>query len=1005
MQRYHWTGAISLAFLLAVGSVLAGLGQEPAATAPQFAGPTGAIDQAPYFGSVIDETGRVAVRPRLTGPRLEEGTWFPRGVLCSQEALPPYLTEEAPPELLGQKARDARDLLPAWLRDDFTHNMRYLTVGRQDAYADLILNCARPEFLDELGFQIARIPANYLVNNTTPPRLILENVELLYAIDPLLAYAELVDYGTPGVDEDAYTTVRYRVDENGTVVEYELPPDIYYWYVVHPKTSDETPEYINPETGDTGSLLNGLFWRNYLWSDTAHLPASYTEHFMLRTPTQYGHDRFDQWGPSSFGYLTDVLRAPVPILYSGSRDRPTLLEFAYNRGLVLATVMPLETVYEQGVNAFLERFLAYGNVDTNLRPRSNILVLKNRDPWGIPTVENVLANVGFSQVDVAGIEVLADVNFDLTQYHKIIVPSDQNYSFYETLSSRRGRIESYLRSNRYGVFALLGATSPGQDWAGLIMPGDFTCAPQQTNLIEDITVGGHPLLSDIMSQPTVLWDGLPHNLSGDRYFDFNSHALDLVGNFCTKNMMQNIEERYATNYSYERSVQPVRIAYNHYGNCGELQDLLNAACRTSLIAARPENDPIEDHVWNAFYHEGWHTFEIWWSGSNSRIALPGGAFDTEYGGGKQVPSIWVMRSDYWPLDNTAHYTSTCTLDVQVLDAADNPVDGAYVSVLSDALYGGLGTCIYGYTGSRGNVSFVLGEGRDYYVRVNSLQLGVYDPNPVQVIADSQIDAVYSWSCNLANAGYELPVTALSTPVRTATHDVLTLAFACPYEVIVSRPRNAFENVEFGHIACFIADDANFRRYENDQPFQAHEVRLFDQNGSFTFPFPYRDTWHLVFSNEHSEMMKQVVSFEGFIHLAGAPQPEPVFGREALKLAAGERYVLTFTRPEPPTVALGGYMSTRLSRQDGGLLWMVGYVTHPDGPGAVEEVEIRVGGSPTGLLLGDDAMSGGFEEGDGFYGFRVFIPRGTSATRLPLEIVATAEGGISSGTWPYLNVAP
>ncbi|MBN1155153.1 T9SS type A sorting domain-containing protein [candidate division KSB1 bacterium] len=54
----------------------------------------------------------------------------------------------------------------------------------------------------------------------------------------------------------------------------EVPRDIYYWYIVHPKISDEIPAFIDPEiiesnyshSNNITSPENGYFWRDFLFN-------------------------------------------------------------------------------------------------------------------------------------------------------------------------------------------------------------------------------------------------------------------------------------------------------------------------------------------------------------------------------------------------------------------------------------------------------------------------------------------------------------------------------------------------------------------------------------------------------------------------------------------------------------------------------------------------------------------------------------------------------------------
>ncbi|MFQ6059699.1 MAG: FG-GAP-like repeat-containing protein [Thermoplasmata archaeon] len=137
-------------------------------------------------------------------------------------------------------------------------------------YANYI-NTVPQRMLDELVFSIAHSATASLMNTYTWAEVWLNNTETLYYNDEYIEYANIVDYnlGTP----DQYSTVEYWVD-GGECCEsnrYEYPPYIYYWYIVHPKGSDELPTYIDPSVKTSGHMGasprppagNGTFWR---WS-------------------------------------------------------------------------------------------------------------------------------------------------------------------------------------------------------------------------------------------------------------------------------------------------------------------------------------------------------------------------------------------------------------------------------------------------------------------------------------------------------------------------------------------------------------------------------------------------------------------------------------------------------------------------------------------------------------------------------------------------------------------
>jgi hypothetical protein len=115
------------------------------------------------------------------------------------------------------------------------------------SYANVLLNVSI-QIADEIAFSIACCPDGKVPSAAQ----LKENAESLYEHDQWITYADIIDYddGTGNYS----STIRYRVLENGTEKSFELPPDIYYWYVVHPK--------ITVEDNDS---TYGPLWRNYLF--------------------------------------------------------------------------------------------------------------------------------------------------------------------------------------------------------------------------------------------------------------------------------------------------------------------------------------------------------------------------------------------------------------------------------------------------------------------------------------------------------------------------------------------------------------------------------------------------------------------------------------------------------------------------------------------------------------------------------------------------------------------
>ncbi|MEM2869514.1 MAG: FG-GAP-like repeat-containing protein [Thermoplasmata archaeon] len=132
--------------------------------------------------------------------------------------------------------------------------------GATSAYARAILN-AEDRIVDELAFAIAHSAVEAL--RASSPELYIENARSIYENDEYLDYVRVVDLPDR-------STVRYIVNESGRARELELPAEIYYWYIVHPKITDELPLYIDPEAPSgsanaTAPPPRGKFWRSYIF--------------------------------------------------------------------------------------------------------------------------------------------------------------------------------------------------------------------------------------------------------------------------------------------------------------------------------------------------------------------------------------------------------------------------------------------------------------------------------------------------------------------------------------------------------------------------------------------------------------------------------------------------------------------------------------------------------------------------------------------------------------------
>jgi hypothetical protein len=175
---------------------------------------------------------------------------------------------------LTTSARQAIAKSPDWIKPPLTQVFYQLTAYDQDIWADVI-NSAVDPYVDEITFSIAHSSSQYLSSIYANPQMMLENAQQIYAADLHLNYVQIYNYGSSISGGDYYSTTAYlKRNAEGETIEVDVPRDIYYWYIVHPKITDEIPAYIDPgivesNTTHANNIADppvGQFWRTFLYN-------------------------------------------------------------------------------------------------------------------------------------------------------------------------------------------------------------------------------------------------------------------------------------------------------------------------------------------------------------------------------------------------------------------------------------------------------------------------------------------------------------------------------------------------------------------------------------------------------------------------------------------------------------------------------------------------------------------------------------------------------------------
>jgi hypothetical protein len=177
----------------------------------------------------------------------------------------------APVDPLTTMARQAVDRAPAWLAKPLEDSLARMSTAQQDTWAQKVLDAVDP-YVDEVAFLIAHVSPQDLGWGSFYAQLIDDSSTYAYEVDPDLGYVEVRDVGSAAEGGDYWSTLVYDVELDGTVSRIEYPREIYYWYVVHPRGSDERPTYVDPvpcsSSGTPAAPPTGKFWQRWLYYNT-----------------------------------------------------------------------------------------------------------------------------------------------------------------------------------------------------------------------------------------------------------------------------------------------------------------------------------------------------------------------------------------------------------------------------------------------------------------------------------------------------------------------------------------------------------------------------------------------------------------------------------------------------------------------------------------------------------------------------------------------------------------
>lgn len=214
---------------------------------------------------------------------------------------------------LSEECLDAISASPEWIRNDLAYKLSLVPVQKRYSLAAVINNAEDDRYIDEIAFSIAHLPVDSLVDKYFLPAVLEENARYIYEHDQYLQYVEILEL-------ENFTTLRYKNQDN---ISTDLDPDIYYWYVVHPKLSDELPTYIDPDYDYTTQYPNdrnfgvappaGRFWREYLFNHNKSGQPLLKDSLEDCYTVWDGINAINGWVSSSMRFTSDNERPIQPV--------------------------------------------------------------------------------------------------------------------------------------------------------------------------------------------------------------------------------------------------------------------------------------------------------------------------------------------------------------------------------------------------------------------------------------------------------------------------------------------------------------------------------------------------------------------------------------------------------------------------------------------------------------------------------------------------------------------
>ncbi|MCP4711996.1 MAG: transglutaminase domain-containing protein, partial [Planctomycetes bacterium] len=360
----------------------------------------------------------------------------------------------------------------------------------------------------------------------------------------------------------------------------------------------------------------------------------------------------------------------------------------------------------------------------------------------------------------------------------------------------------------------------------------------------------YPLLRDQLANCTTLWPG-------------PSNAISALTNWINGSM--------SFNSNSERPHQPVRIYRKHMGRCGEYADFSSAAARTALVPCTSILAISEDHTWNEFWEDGW----VQWEPVNGYIDIP---LVYENGWGKVFGSVFEIKSDGLLTAVTDTYSEgSAAITIYAFDDNNDPIDGAMITLRVGA------SLLFdnrGFTDNEGKYTFIVGEDRTYYARLDSDIGG--DPlnsNEVSLLTTTVDGGEYEFYFSAEGTIPAIAYTEIDPPADDTDDYIMEVNFVAARDIVTGPVVfDDLDNTDFYHrsdgglLNFSMTDQANYGLYGSSSPFETFNCLTDAADGSVSFDVPAASPWYAFFDIygqlNNPQHLTGSVTFYSYDHYGG-----------------------------------------------------------------------------------------------------------------------------------------